>query len=48
MQTINVNGYDMAYLEVGQGLAAGLRARHARRFPYLEFRASGRCRKSIA
>ena len=35
MQTISVNGYDMAYLEVGNGPAAGLRARHARRFPHL-------------
>ena len=36
MQTIRVNGYDMAYLEVvGHGPSAGLRARHARRFPHL-------------
>ena len=37
MQTLHVNGYDMAYLEVGQApqAAAGLRARLAVRFPDL-------------
>ncbi len=39
MQTLHVNGYDMAYLDVGQGAgnqpAAGLRARLAVRFPDL-------------
>ncbi|MET4797429.1 hypothetical protein ABIF64_009607 [Bradyrhizobium japonicum] len=30
MQTLRVNGYDMAYLEVGEGRAAGLRAWHVR------------------
>ena len=39
MQTIKVNGYDMAYLEVGSRPSAGLRARHARRFPHLVCRA---------
>ena len=52
MQTLSVNGYDMAYLDVGQRYrqqpAAGLRAWHAGRFPHLERRCWGRCRESIA
>ena len=39
MQTLPVNGYDMAYLEVRPRTAAGLRARLAVRFPHLVLRA---------
>ena len=45
MQTLRVNGYDMAYLDVGQSAgkpAAGLRAWLAVRFPDLVVRCSVR------
>ena len=51
MQTLRVNGYDMAYLEVGEGNnrpAAGLRARLAVRFPDLVVGAGSADAKSTA